>query len=84
MDSRVSCTCRIDASIVGRTQAQGGSRVFLVAPLVKFGDFMLLCIELWLQCYIFSELGPLTIFCQLLHGIKHPLEGVFSCLSLDP
>ena len=48
MDSRVSCTCRIDASIVGRTQAQGGSMVFLVAPLVKLGEFMLMWIVWWL------------------------------------
>ena len=43
MNSRVSCTCKIDASIVGRTQAQGASRVFLVSTLVKFSEFMLLC-----------------------------------------
>ena len=48
MGSRVSCTCRIDARIIGRTQAQGGSRVFLVAPLVKFGEIILLWIEWWL------------------------------------
>ena len=43
VSSRVSCACKIDASIVGRTQAQGGSRVFFVAPLLKFSEFMLLC-----------------------------------------